>query len=598
MKNTSSVSQFLLRLLLDTFREHKKSVVILVVSLVMLSVSQSLLIVLAGPFIQILLSSQTSTVSLLDLFPEKSSAFSASLSHVSMGREQLAILLPILLVAFALGRGLASYMYQVSVGDLALYVCKKYRDRLFLAIVKMPYLEVKKKTSAQWMSILMNDVIYLQNRLLDVVNACVRDAITMIACLITLFFIHWPIAVLLLAISPFVARGVGGVGERISIYAKFFQEKMGFIADYILELRKRFSFIRAQQGESLEVKRFHAINDAYYQEVKKSILLRASFAPCVELMGFLAFAGLIWLATRAHIQWFHPSNLFVFFGALGAFLKPLRNLGEQLGRFKETTGALQGSLPLLLQPPISTQDTHAKIPCTLPIWIEAASFCIGEGKGIAATQLFLSPGTSIALVGSSGGGKSTLLRGLAGLIAPLEWMSTVEWAAVAKETTYVSQDPFLFNDSVAENLQYGNALFAEKQDHELLQHSLQQVQMGVEVEQWDRGLLEEIQPLHMNISGGQKQRLVLARSLLQQKCVMLWDEATSAIDPRMEKDILLQVIQQVKIEKKVLIAATHRVDTLSFFDQVWLVQKGKVVLQGPHFTLLKEPLYRDFVENT
>jgi ABC-type multidrug transport system fused ATPase/permease subunit len=594
MKKSLSSSHFLLSLLVETFREHKKSVVILVLSLMTLSISQSLLIVLAGPFIQILLSSKTSTITLLDLFPHKDMIFASTLAGFTLEIKQLSILLPLLLVAFAFGRGLASYFYQISVGDLALYVCKKYRDRLFLAIVKMPYLKGKEKTSAQWMSLLMNDVIYLQNRLLDVVNACLRDSVTMLACLGTLFFIHWPIAVLLLAISPFVGRGVGGVGEKISLYAKEFQEKMGLIADYILELRKRFLFIRAQQGEALEEQRFHEINNAYYQDVKKSILIRASFAPCIELMGFVSFSLIIWLATRANIEWFHPSNLFVFFGALGAFLKPLRNLGEQLGRFKETTGALQGSLPILLYPPFETKIPISGKTIQLPVVIESASFRMAEGKGIEAFGLELSPGCAIALVGASGGGKSTLLRGLSGLISPIKWESQCEWSLLADDTTYVSQEPFLFNDSVAENLQYGNNLFTNKKDSSLLRMSLRKVHLEAEVDQFPEKLEEE--PLHINISGGQRQRLVLARSLLQQKKIMLWDEATSSIDPNMEKEILMEVIQHIKNENKILLAATHRVDTLPLFDQVWFVKEGKVALKGVHQELLLDPTYREFFE--
>ena len=155
MKKKASAIHFLLGLLAETFRAHKKSVAVLCLSLVVLSIAQSLLIVLVGPFIQVLLASPTATISLLDLFPQKDLFFALTLADFSMKTEQLSIVLPLLLVGFALGRGLASYFYQISVGDLALYVCKSYRDRLFLAIVEMPYLEEKEKTSAQWMSILI-----------------------------------------------------------------------------------------------------------------------------------------------------------------------------------------------------------------------------------------------------------------------------------------------------------------------------------------------------------------------------------------------------------------------------------------------------------
>ena len=597
MKKPQSVSHFLLGLLFETFCEHKKNVAILLLSLLLLSLSQSLLIVAAGPFIQILLSSTASTINLLDLFPQKEMFFSPFLAGITFGTAELSFFLPLLLILFAIGRGLAGYFYQVSVGDLALYVCKKYRDRLFLSIIQMPYLTVKEKTSAQWMSILMNDVIYLQNRLLDIVNACVRDFVTMLACLVTLFFIHWPIAVLLLCIGPFIARGVGGVGEKISLYARFFQEKMGLIADYALELRKRFSFIRAQQGEATEIKRFHEISEAYYNDVKKSILIRASFAPCIEFMGFFSFALIIWFATRTKVGWFHPSNLFIFFGALGAFLKPLRNLGEQLGRFKETIGALQGSLPIMLRPVIAEEKSPVSdIAASLPIFIEHASFHMAEGKGIEASNLILTPGLAIAIIGTSGGGKSTLLRGLAGLIAPSGWTGSCQWSSLAKLTTYVSQEPFLFNESISENLQYGNPLFTELGDSTRLHECLRRVYMEAEVEQFQFGLEERIHPLHMNISGGQKQRMVLARSLLHRKKIMLWDEATSAISTAMEKDILNQVIQTVKDENTTLIAATHRLETLPLFDQVWFIKKGRVVLRGAHHDLLSEPIYREFFE--
>jgi len=575
--------QVVLRLFWESVRENKKHVGILLLALLILSLSQSLLIVLSGPFIQILLTSGSASVSVLELLGQKKVLAFPSFFEMQVSRDFLRGLLPVLLVIFGLGRGIASYLYQVKVGYLSLLLCKRYRDRLFVAMMKLSYVRNKEKTPAQWMSILMNDVVYLQNRLVDVVNAYIRDSITMLVCWSVLLFLHWPIALSLLVVGPLVARRVGGLGERISIYAQLFQSKLGLVADAILEIRKRFPFIRAQQGREVEEARFHLMNQAYYQGVRKSILLRASFAPMVELIGFLSFSIWIWILLQGKMFSIQLTDIFVFLVALGAFFKPLRNLGEQMGRFKETMGALEESLSVLLAaPPASLHERRRpkEVDLVFPVSIAMASFRMGGPHGIDLRNIQLEAGATIAIIGKSGAGKSTFLKGLAGLLPPLTWEANVAWEDLVLHTSYVSQDPFLFHDTMIENLRYGLKETPSKNPSLEVSTALGLVQMEAEVANFPQGIHSTMDPLQGTISGGQRQRLVVARAWMQHRSILLLDEATSAIDGDMERKLLQALIRMAKEENKILLAVTHRVDTVQFFDHVWVVENGQLSSQS------------------
>jgi ABC-type multidrug transport system fused ATPase/permease subunit len=208
-----------------------------------------------------------------------------------------------------------------------------------------------------------------------------------------------------------------------------------------------------------------------------------------------------------------------------------------------------------------------------------------------AENLSIEPGKAIAIIGPSGAGKSTFLKTLAGLVEAIEWDGTPSWEEVRSDASMVSQEPFLFDDSIAENLCYG---LAERPTEASVWEALETVNIAAEIKALPDGLRTRLRAIGSNVSGGQLQRLVIARSLLRGKSLWLLDEATSAVDAKSEKDITLRLIGACRAEGRALLAVTHRLTWLEAFDAVWFVEDGEVRLAGPHAALLRERRYRDY----
>lgn len=568
-------------------------------ALLLLSLSQSIFLLLVGPFLKTMFSlDHSAAVVKGSLFlSERMQSLFPLIAREEFNRQYLSYGIPALLVMAAALKNYATYLYQMNSSYFGLLIAKKFRDRLFAGILRLSYREISKKSAAEWMSLLMNDVLYLQNKFSDIANGLVRESILTFAAFLTLFFIHWPTALMLLLLTPIMAYGVGRTGRKIAKYAEAFQRKIAQIADLVLEIRKRFEVIKAHRAEDYEVSRFSKLNEEYFETVKKSFLVRSIFSPFLEFVSYAILAGIIiYFTNSGGLQsHFAPSDLIVFLAAVGTMMKPLRQIGEQLTQFHETKGAIGKSLYLLDDLSRVREDGFHPLKKDTAIGdvIMIGHLASGFDKShlLDVNDLELTRGKSIAIVGPSGGGKSTLLKTLSGLLDPFKWEVNLSYDDMRSSTSLVSQMPFLFNETVLNNLKYGLNSDINESD---LNEALELAFIKEEVLKFSDGVLTELNPIRSNISGGQKQRLVLVRALLRNKTILLLDEATSAIDPRMEEQIIDKLTQMIKNSRKMLISVTHRMTTLSKYDEIWFVQDGKIAAKGSFEEVFKNSDFNKF----
>ena len=312
-----------------------------------MSIANVIFLLLVGPFLKALLGGygSGSKILLSDLIPGDLKFILSSHLPESVDFSLVATYLPIMLVMTASIKSLSSFYFQVNQQIVSLWITKKYRDRLFETLMQLPYRKLMEKSAGHWMSVVMNDVLYLQTRFSDMSASFLRDSFVIVSCLFTIFIIHWQTALAILLVGPSLAFILGRISRRIADYSAQWQDLFARMNARILNIRKRLFFIHAERGEKWELDAFQKLNDQYFGLVKKSLPIRASFSPVMEMLGFLVVSIMLYNIGKGNYgDAFGPTEMLQFFAAIGLLIKPLKNLGEQLGRFQETKGALKQSL--------------------------------------------------------------------------------------------------------------------------------------------------------------------------------------------------------------------------------------------------------------
>jgi subfamily B ATP-binding cassette protein MsbA len=559
--------------------ERRKSTVAALCALAFLGLSQALSLVLIKGFVKALIgSSERQTYGLQELLPPDFLRVVRVSPDYQVARSDLAVFVPVAIIGAGLMMSAALYYYQYHQQVVSMYVAKFLRERLFARILSFRYGRIVQRSPGVWMSVIMNDIMFLQNRLSDLLTALFKDMVIVFSCFAFLIFAHPPTALVLAVLAPVIALGMGRTGKRIARFAEKFQSELAKIASIVLNIRERFEFVRAQHGEKRELAWFRASNDAYYRMIRKSILIRSAFAPVMELVGFLLFAALVWAVGRGYWLTLTPELMLQFFGAVGLMLRPLREIGEQLSRLQESRGAMAECLALLREH-VEAESVSVAVSAGGTASLSLKNIAAGyDGKTVfSASDLVLRPGRSVAIVGASGSGKSTLIKTLAGLIRPVTWDGNVSWSEFAAMTSLVSQDPFLFDDTVRANLIYGTE--GETPSDQDILAGLRLVKLA-EGNTSAVNLDGHFRALGTNLSGGQIQRLVIVRALLRRKKFILLDEATSAVDAMTEEEITRALTSRCAGGDIGLVAVTHRLEWLSLYDEIWFVESGRITAAG------------------
>jgi subfamily B ATP-binding cassette protein MsbA len=574
---------------------QKKSLFIGLMSLAILGISQAGFLLLVKSFLKALFSPGTSqTIPIGDLLPANVIKYTPFTLDYPVAYSDLAVAVPVAIIVVGLLMSLALYYYQFHQQSISMFVAKFLREKVFSRIINQDYSSISSKSAGSWMSLVMNDILFLQNRFSDLLTALFKDSVVILSCFAVLFYTHAPTALILALASPFIAFFMGRTGKRIAKFSEKFQRELSSISAITLNLRERFDFIRAQNGEQRELDWFNKHNDNYYRMVKKSILVRSAFAPIMELIGVSIFAGLVWGIGSGWWENVSPDLVLQFIFATGIMLRPLREVGEQVARLQETLGALSGCMTLLEASPPSLSSEKDSVKASFDT-LEVSKIDVGyQGDAVfSGGDIRLIPGKTIAVIGASGSGKSTLIKTLAGLLPPICWQANQEWNIFASQTSLVSQEPFLFADTVRSNLVYGSS--GEHLSDEMIFAALKKVCIFDQIQNLPEGLDTHFRSLGSNLSGGQIQRLVLARALIRNKKYLLLDEATSAIDSVTEQEITELLISMCKKDGIGLFAITHRLEWLPLYDEVYYLHAGKVLAKGAHKELMKLDAYARFV---
>jgi subfamily B ATP-binding cassette protein MsbA len=465
-------------------------------------------------------------------------------------------------------------------------VTRMIRSKIYEKFQHLPAKYFSQQKQGTLISTVMNDTAVFSEAFKSSLEV-VREPITAVALLGVAFYHDWQLTLIIFATAPLFLLTFQITGKRIRTYVRRAQDdnaEMTHIASEVLGGQK---IIKAFGLKDYVVRRFEKLQDQLIYHKTKSNSAEEHSHPMVELIGSLAFAGVIIFAhQRIRSGALTTGGFISFVAALAMFMDPVRRFTKANAKLNQAQAAASRIFGLL---EVEEEKDIGKTLTGFNSTIEFRNvdFSYGEGTVLKNFNLLIKKGEKIGLVGLSGSGKSTVISILLRLYPVtkgeilIDGVNVNEYtlASVRKVFSLVSQDIFLFNDTVRENLTTGDQHTDEEIEHALdisyAREFIKDLPAGLETAIGDRGL---------RLSGGQAQRLTIARAFLKNRDVLLFDEATSALDNESEK--IVQAALERVAGHKTVIAVAHRLSTLKDFSRIVVMKDGSKIEEGTHQELM------------
>lgn len=494
-----------------------------------------------------------------------------------------------LLVALGVINYPLRYFHYFTLRMVVDQVASSIRTKLFNKFQVMPSAFFATSKQGTMISTFMSDTQMFAEAFKNALEI-IREPITALFLVGVAFYHDWQLALVILVASPLFILIFGKFGRRIRKYMGEAQKDFGEMTHNVSEALSGQRIAKAFGLQHFLLQRFEKIQNRFISHRRRANAAEEHSHPAVELVGSLAFAGVIVFAHHRIASGSLTTGGFIsFVAALAMFMDPIRKFSKSNARLNQARASSERIMKLLATPVEVDAGSHAQDHFKSKIEFRGVTFSYGEREVLKNFSLTINKGEKIGLVGLSGSGKSTLINLLLRLYPIqqgeilVDGVNINEWklSELRKLFSLVSQDIFLFNDSVLENLTTGDV------------HSEDEIMRALEVSYAHDFVMELPQKLQtpigdkgLRLSGGQAQRLTIARAFLKNREILLFDEATSALDNESEK--IVQAALERVAGHKTVVAVAHRLSTLKNYDRIIVLKEGRKVEEGSHESLLAQ----------
>ena len=518
--------------------------------------------------------------------------------------KTLLIFIPILIILAFSTKGISLYMAKSFMIIVAEEIKKKLQKDMITSLIKADTQSIDNKHSGKFISNLIYDVQHITNLLSNAILNLFKDSLTLIGLLIVMFLQNWKLALVSLIMIPLASVASKTLGKRMHKVATEAQEKSGFLTSYLVELFKNHKITKIFQKENFETERADGHLDQLMQKQKKIATVLIRMSPIMEVLTGFMIAILIYysgkLIANDEIQ---VNNFFSFLAAMMLAYQPVRSLSSLNMVVNQGISAANRILPIIDTKNTINDKVNADELRVNKGSIEFSNiffkYDLNQLNVLNNINLNFEGGKMTALVGHSGSGKSTILNLIPRFYQPLtgdikidnQSIYDTSLMSVRKNVSLVSQETTLFDDTIKNNIKYANENASDEEIYEVAKLS----NSHDFIEKLPKKYDTEIGENGVRLSGGEKQRISIARAMIKRSKIILLDEATSSLDSESESKI--QEAINVLINDKTTIVIAHRLSTILNSNNIYLIDSGKVIDNGTHEELLiKSKLYKNFYE--
>ena len=518
------------------------------------------------------------------------------------------IVLPLIIAVVAIIRGIAMFFQIKQVSKISLSISVDIQKKLSKHLINSDLITLNKFSSGNHVSRIMNDVILIRDGFERSINNLIRDTLTIIALMSYLIWLDWLLSILVFIIYPIALKPIFKIGKKQNTVATALQEQMETVTSTLTEMLQGIRMVKSYNLEKIEIKRSENVLNELFKRMYNLVIGRAKVLPILEILGGVAAACVIGLASyRVAIGELSPGSVVGYVTALLMIAQPARALGTFNTVLQEALSALDRIyIQIGILPKINslTSAPNLKLNKNEPpsIIFKNINFSYNQkSKVLDDINFSIEGGTNVALVGQSGAGKSSIINLISRFYDPSsgkilinnQEITKVDIVSLRNSISLVSQDTIIYNKSFLENIKFGKLEATEKEIIKAAKNAdihnfISASSLGYETIVGEGG---------NNLSGGQKQRISIARAILKDAPILLLDEATSSLDAETENQISKTLSNVAK--NKTTITVTHKLSNVVYADQIILFSKGKLVDIGKHEDLIKKSsLYKKLYETS
>ena len=552
--------------------------------------------IILSAFFSILVAGSTSSIAwLLD----------PAIKKLFIERDQsLIFLIPLAIIVAFTVKGFSLYFAKITMIGVGESIKKKLQYDMVSTLIKSDTQIIDKKHSGKFISNLTYDVTHITQLLSTAILTLFKDSLTLIGLLTVMFMQNWRLTLISIIMIPLASISAKSLGKRVSKVTTEAQEKSGFLTTYLVELFKNHKLIKIFQKEEYERNRADKHLKQLKEKNQKIQTVFVRMSPIMETLTGIMIAVLIFYSGKLMaLGTLSINNFFSFLAAMMLAYQPVRSLSTLNMVSNQGLSAASRILPIIDHKNDIIEPVDAK-----PIAINQSniqfkninfSYNSEEAITLKSINLDFEGGKMTSLVGHSGSGKSTIMNLIPRFYDAQSgdilidnqsiYQTTID--SIRKEISMVSQETTLFDDTIKNNIKYAKENATDEEVYEVAKLSF--------CEEFIKNLPNKFDTLigenGVRLSGGEKQRLSIARAMMKKSSIILLDEATSSLDTETESKI--QEALKILTKNKTTIVIAHRLSTILNSNNIYVIDEGKVIDSGHHKDLMnKSKLYKSFYE--